>query len=319
MSVKNASSIVPLLSSEPADKTAYVLSALRKALPDERVCLVEELSKQECASVDVAIAANPVPELLDKLPNLVWLQSLWAGVEQLIEPARARNLHVVRLIDPELSQAMSEAALAWTLYLHRRMPQYAQQQRNQYWQTLPWRRTQDTRITVLGLGKLGSACASRLHANGFNVSGWSSSQHTLAGVTCYCGATGLASVLPRTDILIVLLPLTEETRYLLNTNTLNELPTTAALINFARGAVTNTEDLLSALDNRTLSHAVLDVFETEPLPQGHRLWSHPAVTVLPHIAAPTDPASAVGIVASHIKTYRASGEIPKGIDPVRGY
>jgi len=312
-------SIVPLLSSESADQNRQTLGALSNALPNERVCLLEDLSEQERASVDVAIAANPPPAFLDKLPNLVWLQSLWAGVERLIEPARARNLHVVRLIDPELARAMSEAALAWTLYLHRLMPQYAQQQRDQHWQSLPWRRAQDTRVTVLGLGELGSACASRLRENGFAVSGWSNSQHNLAGVSCYSGATGLARVLPVTDILLVLLPLTDRTRYLLDADNLSALPTTAAIINFARGAVINTDDLLTALDNQTLSHAVLDVFEPEPLPPDHRLWTHPRVTVLPHIAAPTDPASAVAIAASNIATYRATGTAPGCVDLTRGY
>jgi len=312
-------SIVPLLSSESADTTAQSLRALRDALPNEQVCLLEDLSKQECASVDVAIAANPRPELLDKLPNLVWLQSLWAGVEQLIEPARARNLHVVRLIDPELGRAMSEAALAWTLYLHRLMPQYAQQQHEQRWQSLPWRRAQDTRVTVFGLGELGSVCAHRLHENGFSVSGWSSSQHSLAGVSCYSGTTGFTKVLPLTDILLVLLPLTEQTRYLLDAEALRQLPTGASVINFARGALINTADLLAALDAQALSHAVLDVFETEPLPQGHRLWTHPAVTVLPHVAAPTDPASAIAIAAGHITAYRATGAIPEGVNLARGF
>jgi len=213
---KNPTSrIVPLLSSESTEVNARTLDALRIALPRERVCLLEELSARECVAIDVCIGANPTPEMLHRLPNLVWLQSLWAGVERLIEPARARKLQVVRLIDPELSRAMSEAALTWTLYLHRRMPHYAQQQREQNWQPLPWRRAMDTRVTVLGLGELGSACAHRLQENGFRVFGWSRSQRKLAGITCYHGMAGLETVLPQTDILIALLPLTAQTRYLL--------------------------------------------------------------------------------------------------------
>lgn len=310
---------LPLLSSEPPAVVDQTLSQLRLELPEMQICTIDELSTEQRASITVAITANPAPQILDELPNLVWLQSLWAGVEALISPARERQLQLVRLVDPQLAHAMAEAALAWTLYLHRSMPDYARQQRNQQWQTLPWRHASDVQVTVLGLGKLGSACANRLNANGFKVSGWSQSQHTLPGVTCYSGQTGLARVLSVTDILLVLLPLTEHTHSLLNANTLKQLPTNAALINFARGAIVETDDLLELLDNAHLSHAVLDVFETEPLPSNHRLWVHPSVTVLPHIAAPTDPTSAAKIAANNIRTYRSTGVIPESVDLERGF
>lgn len=316
---KLKSTFLPLLSSEPAEHVAETLLLFKNALPNERVCLVDDLTPAQLASVDVAIAANPPPALLEQLPNLVWLQSLWAGVEQLIAPARAKQLQLVRLIDPELTRAMAEAALAWTLYLHRLMPEYAQQQRQQHWQPLPWRRANDCRVTVLGLGKLGRACAERLAANGFNVAGWSTSPRTLPGIQCYSGPAQLDEALQHTDILLVLLPLTDQTTALLNATTLSLLPKGAALINFARGAIVNTNDLLNALDTEQLRHAVLDVFETEPLPTEHRLWTHPSVTVLPHIAAPTDPHSAVQIAAANITNYRQTGETPTSVDLERGF
>lgn len=310
---------LPLLSSESDEENRELVTALGKALPSERVCLLDDLSDAQCARVDVAIAANPNSELLNRLPNLVWLQSLWAGVEQLIAPARERKLHVVRLVDPELTSAMSEAALAWTFYIHRLIPKYAQQQRDKHWQALPFRRADNTRVTVLGLGVLGGACATRLAQNNFKVSGWSTSPRELPGVACYSGNTGLSEVLSVTDILLVLLPLTEQTRYLLNAKTLGWLPKGAALINFARGAIVNTRDLLQTLDKQHLSHAVLDVFENEPLAAEDQLWTHPAVTILPHIAAPTDLVSAIAIVAEHIRAYRATGTIPKGVNLTRGF
>ena len=310
---------LPLLSSEPLKNVTHTLAQLRLELPGERVCLVEDLTPAELALVDVAIGANPPIHLLDQLPNLVWLQSLWAGVEQLIAPARARQLQIVRLVDPELTRAMAEAALAWTLYLHRQMPEYAELQRNRQWQALPWRSASECRVTVLGLGELGRACAERLHDNGFSVSGWSRSPRKLSGISCYSGSGGLFDVLPVTDILLVLLPSTEQTRALINREKLDLLPRGAALINFARGAIVSTDDLLGALDRKQLRHAVLDVFDTEPLTPEHRLWAQPGVTVLPHIAAPTDPKSAVRLAATHIKSYRRTGKIPKSVDLEQGF
>jgi glyoxylate/hydroxypyruvate reductase A len=229
------------------------------------------------------------------------------------------DLKVVRLIDPQLADTMAEAVLAWTLYLHRDMPRYCAQQQRRQWESHDYVRPQRKTIGLLGLGELGEASARRLLAAGFNVCGWSRSRKAIAGVDCYAGDAELAPMLRATDILVCLLPLTPQTTSLVNAGTLGCLREHAALINFARGTIVDDAALQAALASGALSHAVLDVFATEPLPADSWHWADPRVTVLPHISAPTDRKNASAIVAGNIRRFRESAEMPRCVDRGRGY
>lgn len=295
------------------------LQALQQAMPAETVVPFAALDTAARRDCRFAIVANPRTEDLRALPRLEWVHSVWAGVERLLNDFEGTPLKIVRLVDPQLAQTMAEAVLAWTLYLHRDMPAYARQQREHRWQPRPAVRPQDRTVGLLGLGALGEAAAQRLVAAGFAVQGWSRTPKTLAGVASHTGEDGLATMLPQVDILVALLPLTAQTRGLLNTATLGRLRPGAALINFARGAILDDDALRDALDRGALSHAVLDVFSTEPLPPGSWHWTHPDVTVLPHISAPTDRQTASVHVARHVAHYRQTGEIPPWVDRNRGY
>lgn len=311
--------VLPLLSLKSNRLKTELLTCLRDELPEENIDLVENFSSQELANADVAIADNPDVSMFTHLPRLRWLQSMWAGVENLVELARNNNLQLVRLVDPQLALNMSETTLAWTLFLHLRMTEYAELQRDKRWQQLGHTTAGNRRVSLLGLGQLGTACAQRLADHGFSVSAWSSGHKTLPGVTCCSGPKALADMLSKTDILIVLLPLTKKTNNLIDKQALSLLPATASLINFARGPIVNTNALLDALDHNQLNHAVLDVFDQEPLPASSPLWQHNKVTVLPHIAAPTSPRTAAKIAALNIRNYRTKGEIPEPVDLDKGF
>ena len=283
--------------------------------------LVPLAAMQDAAieQVEVAVVANPDPAVLNALPNLKWIQSLWAGVEGILGSTLNKDIAVVRLTDPQMAESMSEAVLAWSLYLHRNMPQYKTLQAANQWQQLPLKLPQDCNISVFGLGKLGSRAALRLQQNQFTVRGWSSSKKSLPGVETFHGDSGLRSILSKTDITIVLLPLTKETTGLFNKERLSLLPHGASVINFARGPVIVEADLIESLNNNHLEHAVLDVFNEEPLPADHALWSHPRVTVLPHISAPTTVATAADIAAQNIDQWFSTGNLPESVDRNRGY
>ncbi len=300
------------------ERMAWIKS-LREAMPAERILDFTELDHAQRLSCEIVIVANPDPADLLALPALIWVHSLWAGVERMLQELDNPEFRIVRLVDPKLAETMAEAALAWTFYLHREMPRYAQQQTRQCWQPLPYVEATERRVTVLGLGELGRAAACRLRDNGFQVIGWSRTQHDLPGIRCHSGGSGLKTLLPETDILLCLLPLTPQTTGLLDSEMLGLLPAGASIINFARGPVINEAALLRALDQAHLSHAVLDVFDQEPLPPGHAFWTHPSVTVLPHISAPTSTGSACMIVAQHIADYRAGRGFPPCVEPERGY
>jgi glyoxylate/hydroxypyruvate reductase A len=311
--------VLPFIAAPDSPFEAEWVAALQAAMPDEVIVPLAALDDAARETSTVAVVANPRPEDLRRLPKLQWVQSVWAGVERMLANLGDTDLKIVRLVDPQLADTMAEAVLAWTLYLHRDMPRYARQQHERLWQAQDYVRPQGKTVGLLGLGALGEAAARRLLAAGFNVQGWSRTLRDITGVKCHAGDSGLAEVLAGTDILVCLLPLTAQTRGLLNDATLRRLGRPASLINFSRGAVVDDEALRRALDDGALRHAVLDVFATEPLPADSWHWAHPAVTVLPHIAAPTDRQTACRIVAAHIAAYRRHGLIPGHVDRGRGY
>ena len=295
------------------------LTKLREQLNNEDIFLPDELTDEATKAVDIAIVANPDPAVVAKFPNLVWIQSLWAGVERLLSADLSPHIKLVRLIDPTLAQSMAESVLTWTLYLQRDLPHYHQQQRQNQWRQLPNINSKNIRVSVLGAGELGLASLSLLGKLDYQLSCWTRTQKNIDNVSCYSGEQGLSDMLGVTDILISLLPLTPRTQHLLNKDTLSRLPQGANVINFSRGGIVDTNSLLALLDNGHLAHAVLDVFDIEPLPQDSELWQHPKITVLPHISAPTNSDSAVLIVANNIRHYRESGVLPIVVDRKSGY
>lgn len=270
------------------------LEALRSALPNDQI------STDPTAEAEIAIVANPRPGDLAAIPGLRLVQSAWAGVDGLLaDPAFPKAVPLARLIDPTLGQQMAQAIAAHVLSLHRQAPAYRAQQAQGQWRQLAQPLAQDRQIGFLGYGELARACARLLSTIGFPVVAWSRSHGDIAAV--------LSS-----DIVVNLLPLTPATRGFLGAATFAQMKRGAALINVARGAHVVEADLLAALAEGQLSHAVLDVFETEPLPAEHPFWRHPQITVLPHVAAITDPVSASARIAANIARFRA-GEPLEGL------
>ncbi|MBP0597444.1 glyoxylate/hydroxypyruvate reductase A [Herbaspirillum sp. LeCh32-8] len=310
---------IPFVSQSDAASVQAWVKALNAAMPGERVVPFAELGEAERAQCRLAIVANPDPAQLKLMPQLEWVHSVWAGVERLVADLGDSGLQLTRLVDPRLATTMAEAVLAWTLYLHRDMPLYAQRQRFRVWQADEYVLPENRVVGILGLGTLGEAAAAALLQARFKVCGWSRSRREQAGVQTFSGEDGLKQMLAMSDILVCLLPLTVQTRGLLDAGRLALLPPQAQLINFARGPIVDDQALCAALDERRLRHAVLDVFATEPLPADSWHWTHPDVTVLPHCSAPTNRETASAIVAGNVRQYRHSGLIPANVDLKRGY
>jgi glyoxylate/hydroxypyruvate reductase A len=278
------------------------------------------------ATVEAAVVANPPPGRLQGLPKLRLIQSLWAGVDRLLaDPTLPPQLPIARMVDPAMNAAMAETALWAVLTLHRGFHHYAVQQRAGVWRQRAQRRADEVVVTVLGWGQMGRAAAGRLAAQGYRVRAWRASQgggsdaSTSQTVEVQAGAAALPALLADSEIVVNLLPLTPATRGLIDADFLARLPAGAALVNLARGAHVVERDLLAALDSGWLAHAVLDVFATEPLPAGHRFWSHPAVTLLPHVAALTDRRSAAAVVVDNLRALAEGGSPRHPVDRQRGY
>jgi len=272
------------------------------------------------AAVDVALAANPPWGELATYPNLRFVQSLWAGVDRLLgDPALPRNIIVARLNDPSMAQSMAEGAVAATLFVHRQLPAYLRQQHHRTWRQLPQPVASRRTVGVLGFGQMGRAACTALAALGFRVHAWGQHPRSDTTIVYSWGDAGLHSMLGETHILINLLPLTPMTTGILNLRLFSQLPKGAALINLGRGAHLVDDDLLDALSSEHLSHAVLDVFHQEPLPTNHPFWMHPQITVLPHVAATTDPATAAPIAVQNIVAFRAGRPLTGLVSRSLGY
>lgn len=310
---------IVFLSRSATNIQQHWLMALKKALPNESIYLPEHLTHKQTTEVDIAIVANPDPSQLRQYPNLIWIQSLWAGIENILPILSNTAIKLVKLNDQYLANTMAESVLAWTLYLQRHMPQYKHQQQLQQWQPLKTIAAKDLTVSILGAGNLGKASLSLLNKLGYRLNCWSKTPKSMQSVKSYTGSDGLDQMLGNTDVLISLLPLTPTTNQLLDHQTLSKLKKGANIINFSRGAIVDTSALVNLLDSKHLNHAVLDVFTHEPLPSESSLWLHPNITVLPHISAPTDVDSTVILVADNINRYRDINEIPAAVDVNQGY
>ncbi|KTT58784.1 2-hydroxyacid dehydrogenase [Pseudomonas oryzihabitans] len=262
---------------------------------------------------------QPPEDLASRFPNLEVLFATSAGIDQFDLSLLPPELPVVRMLDPGIIAGMVEYATLMVLALHRQLPLYLDQQGAAHWQEHALVTAENRRVGVLGLGQIGQAVLERLASFGFALSGWSRSPHELPGVRCHAGAEQLPAFLANCEILICLLPLTQETRGILDARLFAALPRGASLINLGRGAQLVEADLLAALDNGQLSQAVLDVLETEPPAADHPFWQHPRIWLTPHVGAMTVPETAFTVLLENIRRHQR-GESMRGlVDRQRGY
>ena len=290
-----------------ADEWALWWPLLVDALPGER--LVRDRAAVDLVDVDIAIVANPAPGSLAGLPKLRLIQSLWAGVDRLLDDATVpHGVPLARMVDPAMNEAMAQTALWAVAGLQRDFFVYAGQQRMRLWRQRPYRRADEFAVVVLGSGQMGQASARRLAEAGYRVTTWR--RHD---------GGALSGALADADVVINLLPLTPDTRGLFDRAAFDAMKPGAAFVNLARGEHVVDADLLAALDRGQVGHAVLDVFATEPLPADHPYWGRADVTVLPHVAAPTDPRSAAMIAAGNVQALREGSQLRYLVDRAKGY
>ena len=265
-------------------------------------------------NIDYVLSFRPPPGLLKSLPNLKAAFSLGAGVDGfLADGDYPKQVPLVRFVDDTLSREMAQFVIMHVLIHHRcqRLFDDAQPKREWRQMVLP-RITEDTRVGILGLGEIGAFTAARLQELGFPVSGWSRTRKNLPGVKSFAGDGELHDFLAQADFVVCLLALTRQTRGILNAKAFASMPQGGFVINAARGPQLVVEDLIAALDSGHLSGAVLDVFETEPLPESSPLWRHPKITVTPHIAGISQPRVAAQFVLDGIAKFER-GEKPDNI------
>jgi glyoxylate/hydroxypyruvate reductase len=274
--------------------------------------------------IHYAAVWKPAPGELAAFPNLRVIFNLGAGVDALAADASLPKVPLVRVAVSDLTDRMAEYVALHVLMHHRQELYLRACQRENRWEPRYQWPARAVSVGLMGLGTLGANAAEVLARIGFRVSGWSRSATQIAGVECFHGQTQLDAFLRQTDILVCLLPLTSETRHILNRGLFTRLNRNSplgapVLINAGRGGLQVEADILQCLDDGTLGAASLDVFEDEPLPADSRFWAHPKVILTPHNAADTDPEEISKYVARQIERFEAGEALENVVDLARGY
>jgi glyoxylate/hydroxypyruvate reductase A len=291
--------------------------------PDRRVILTPA-TDFDPTEVHFAAVWKPVPGELAAFANLKVIFNLGAGVDALMADQSLPKVPLVRVAVDDLTNRMMEYVVLHVLMHHRQELYLRDSQREKRWAPRHQWPAGAISVGIMGLGTLGMRAAEVLTNIGFRVSGWSRSARQVDGVECFAGHAQLDAFLRQTDILVCLLPLTEETRGILGRDLFARLNRASplgapVLINAGRGGLQNEADILASLADGTLGAASLDVFTQEPLPADSPFWTHPKVVLTPHNAADTDPDEISKYVARQIARFEAGGELENVVDRGRGY
>ncbi len=292
--------------------------AIQAQLPALRVLRHDQV--RDPAEVRFALVWKPPKGFFAQMTQLKLIINLGAGVDSLAaRDDLPESVPVTRISDPNMGRMMAGYVLFAVLRHARDIPHFEAAQRRREWAYLHPRNPEEVRVAVLGLGELGSLAAIELRRQGFDVLGWSRGPKQIEGVRCLSGLDTLDAVLAQADILVIMLPLTDATRGLLDRERLSRLPHGAAVINAARGTLVDQGALTEMLRSGRLGSATLDAFAVEPLPPDDPLWSMPNVLITPHLASVAIPGSAAKQIAGNLVSVMQGGALTSRVDLRRGY
>ncbi|HEY4134686.1 MAG TPA: glyoxylate/hydroxypyruvate reductase A [Alphaproteobacteria bacterium] len=291
---------------------------LKAALPDAELRLWPDCG--DPAKVEFVIASDLPPGAFATFPNLKFIACMAVGLDGLLgDPTIPAHIPFVRSVNKERGDTMAEYVVLHALRHFRQQPDYEANQRQARWQRRLDRSAADFGIGVMGLGNLGRAAAEKLRLFGFPVAAWTRSPRDAGDIEIFAGRDRLPAFLARSRLVVCLLPLTAETRDILDARAFAAMPKGAYLINAGRGEELVEDDLLAALGSGQLAGATLDVFRTEPLPADHPFWQHPKVTVTPHNSAATVGAHGADVILDNIRRARAGLPLVNTVDKAAGY
>jgi len=268
---------------------------------------------------EVAVCWAPPDGALAKFPQLRLIHGIAAGVDNILSDPELPALPLCRIVAPDLTVGMTEFILWGVLYYYRNLDRVLANQRRKYWERIAPTVAATCRVGIMGVGQLGSHVAGELLRMGFSVRGWSRQEKTIEGMQSFHGEAQFNAFLGETDILVCLLPLTDQTRGILNRTTLAALPSGAALIHCGRGGHLVSAEVLAMLENQHLRGAIIDVFEKEPLPADSPFWSNPNVIVTPHIAAEASFDSILAQLRENIRRLNHGEPLLNLVDRQDGY
>ena len=306
-----------LVHSGPNPATAWA-DASRAITPGEDLRLIDQLG--DPGDIEALLVMRLPPGPTSQFPNLRMVGSITAAVDGLLSNENlSENIPIVRCGAPGGDAEITEYTLLHVLRHHRRLPEYALAQFRSEWIKHDQPLAAERRIGFLGLGLVARPAAEAGRNWGFQVAAWTRSPKDIQGIKIYQGDDRLNDFLGRSDIIVNFLPVTERTTNILNADLFSKLPDGAAVINIGRGEHLVEADLITALDAGKLSAATLDVYQTEPLPMGDPLWTHPRITIMPHTSRRIRPGNIVPQFVEAMRCLRAGEALPQLVDRAVGY
>lgn len=300
------------------DKIELWKKALQEAAPDIKV--YSYLEEHPADEIDVALVWKHPKESLAKYPNLKYIASSGAGVDFIFEDdTTPKNIPITRVVDTMLASDMSEYVIGAIFSHIKGFYEYKTNQTKSLWKPKQYHRITDFTVGILGLGALGAVLAKDLVRFGFKTQGWSNSRKEIPEVKAFAGQEELPEFLATSEILVCLLPLTNETSGILNKKLFSQLPKGAFVINAARGGHLVDADLIEMLDKKHLSGATLDVFHQEPLSTKHPFWKHEKVHITPHYASVSDTASVVPQIIENYRIMQKGQSLLNLVSTDKGY
>ena len=300
----------------PNRDTSRLIAHIRSKMPDIDLRVWPETGNE--SDISFVVTWNHPSGELGRFPCLKAISSFGAGVDHILrDPALPKNIPIARIIDENLIHDLTEYVIAVILSDKRYLDDYRAKQQDKSWSPLPMFREKS--VGIMGLGRIGGSIAAAFARMDFVVYGWDIAPKKIADVHFFEGNEELSEFLRKVDYLVCCLALTPKTKDILNKKLFGRLKRGAYIINVGRGDHLVEEDLLQAIDEGHLSGACLDVFRTEPLPPDHPFWSHPKITVTPHIAALTDPESAAEQIVNNYKRVKEGKEPLNTIDIEFGF
>ncbi|MBW1619584.1 MULTISPECIES: 2-hydroxyacid dehydrogenase [Empedobacter] len=290
---------------------------LQELLPDTKVEVYPNISNLE--DVEFIATWKPHKNYVAEFPNLKVVQSVGAGIDHLLHTKIPDSIKVTRIVDPALKQEMFEHVLACVMTSMKNLLTYYKDQVRKEWKPTIYQNIKETTITILGLGEIGKLVAEQFVALGFQVKGWSNSPKNINGVESFSGKEGLNAAISKTNFIVNILPLTDDTEGILNKDFFKECSVHAVLINVGRGAHLVEKDLLIAIEEKQIKEAYLDVFVEEPLSENHPFWTNENVYVTPHIASVTNATTALKQVADNYNRMKNNETLLNEVSLERGY
>lgn len=300
----------------PNRDISRLIAHIRAMMPDIDLRVWPETGNE--SDIDFIVTWNHPPGELGRFPCLKAISSFGAGVDHILrDPALPKNIPIARIIDENLIHDLTEYVIAVVLSDKRHLDDYRAKQQEKSWSPLPMDREKS--VGIMGLGRIGGRIAATFARMDFVVYGWDRTTKEIPDVRFFEGEERLNEFLMEVDYLVCCLPLTPQTKNILNRKLFDRLKRGAYIINVGRGDHLAEEDLLQAIEEDRLSGACLDVFRTEPLPPDHPFWRYPNITVTPHISALTDPESATEQIVNNYKRLKEGKELLNTIDIELGF